>query len=149
MERHERIRKHYERVGVLPSHGVKGGFEILRILRFHRLNAQAQCRRCILCKLEVSANKGQSGIPQNRHAGNLGNRLTNQLQLLGRDLRARVEGCTREVSAWPGETGHEPLTDRISRCCEDDRDRGGGVPSRSHGPGDGDGRRLCLEWPDL
>src|ERR1700692_1020062 len=104
MERHERIRQDDKRVGVLPNHSIKGGFEIIRILRFFGLKAQAQCRRRILRKLPVSTNKWRSGVPQDRHAGSLGNHLNNQLQLLGRDLRARVEGCTREVPAWPCET---------------------------------------------
>ena len=41
MDRHESIREDYKRVGVLPNHGFKGRFEILRILRFLGLEAQA------------------------------------------------------------------------------------------------------------
>jgi hypothetical protein len=52
------------------------------------------------------------------------NQLGQQLKPLGRQLfECKVD--PREVTAWPGEAGDQPVRDRVGPTPEDDRDRRG------------------------
>ncbi len=52
-------------------------------------------------------------MPEDSDAQNAGERLLEQLQPLGDEFRAQ-EGRARNICTRPGETGHEPIANRIA-----------------------------------
>jgi hypothetical protein len=62
-------------------------------------------------------------MQQGSDAGDLGERVLEQLQPLGDQLRAE-ERRPCDISSRPGKAGDEPISDRIAHGRRDDRDDG-------------------------
>jgi Phage integrase family len=138
----EYIGADHERTGLYLGQGGEGGVEVAFGARVQHMDLEPELAGGRLRVSQQGFRKRAIGrVDEKRDAGRGRDQLVQQLQLLRRDLDARV-GHAREVAAGPIQAGDEAKRNRVEPDLEDNRcscgcrfggKRRGGAGSSNHG----------------
>ena len=121
--------------GALFDYGGECVCDIVGNGRWHQLNMYSQGPGRALDLLQHAGHCSIavcSRMPEDSHARELRHYLTEQLQPLGNQLRAK-KGCARHVPARPRQTRHQFVFDRIGHAYCDDGNQAGRLLCRAGG----------------
>jgi hypothetical protein len=122
----KKVRQHKERTRSRLGHCGKSAFELLGILDFIELELHAEHPSCCLRFPQIGGSKRANWVEEDRHAGDPGDSLFEQLQMFPHDLQTGNHCHPRDVAPWLCEAGDKAFLNRVEDIHHDDGDRAGG-----------------------
>jgi hypothetical protein len=123
----QRARKHDDGISAVAGHRGESAVELVGCPHLYELKFNGEGPRRRLRRLQHVSRRAlaeSAGMPKRSDAGNIGQRLLEQTETLGDNLRAeKRQAC--DVPARPRERSHEPVFDRVAHDRHDDWDRAG------------------------